>query len=72
MHLVHLLALRSGKKLLHLLVELIKPRQPQAGSATTPWSGSMTFTMVCTSEGGVKNSPLSCAPWMANFMRKYS
>ena len=22
--------------------------EPQAGSSTTPWSGSMTFTMVCT------------------------
>src|SRR4029077_9465157 len=46
--------------------------EPHAGSNTTPWSGSMTLTMVCTSDGGVKNSPLSCAPSMANFIRKYS
>ena len=48
------------------------PAEPQAKSQTTPWSGSMTLTMVYTSEGGVKNSPLSWAPCMANFMRKYS
>ena len=48
------------------------PPEPHAGSKTMPWSGSMTLTMVCTSEGGVKNSPLSCAPCMANFIRKYS
>ena len=43
------------------------PPEPQAGSKTMPWSGSMTLTMVCTSEDGVKNSPLSCAFWMENF-----
>ena len=48
------------------------PPEPQAGSKTMPWSGSMTLTMVWTRDGGVKNSPLSCAPCMANFIRKYS
>ncbi len=38
------------------------PPEPHAGSKTMPWSGSMTLTIICTSEGGVKNSPLSCAP----------
>ena len=28
------------------------PPEPQAGSRTTPWSGSMTLTMVWTIEGG--------------------
>jgi len=32
----------------------------------------MKLTIICTSEGGVKNSPLSCAPCIANFIRKYS
>src|SRR3984957_15607985 len=47
------------------------PPEPQAGSKTIPWSGSMTLTMVCTIEGGVKNSPLSCAPCLENSARKY-
>ena len=48
------------------------PLEPQAGSKTVPYSGSMTLTRVCTSEGGVKNSPESCAPSIANSIRKYS
>ena len=27
------------------------PPEPQAGSKTMPWSGSMTLTMVCTMRG---------------------
>jgi hypothetical protein len=60
------------------IAEILRCRQiafepePQAKSATTPWSGSMMLTSVCTSEGGVKNSPLSYAPCMANFIKKYS
>jgi hypothetical protein len=37
-----------------------------------PWSGSITLTIVCTIEDGVKNSPLSCTFWIENFARKYS
>lgn len=37
-----------------------------------PRVGSMTLTMVCTRLTGVKNSPLSCAFWSANWVRKYS
>ena len=48
------------------------PPEPQAGSKTVPWSGSMTLTMVCTIEEGVKNSPLSWAFWIENLARKYS
>ena len=32
----------------------------------------MTLTIMRTSDGGVKNSPPSCAPLMANLLRKYS
>ena len=48
------------------------PPEPQTGSSTRPWSGSMTLTMVWTSATGVKNSPPSCAFWSANWVRKYS
>jgi len=48
------------------------PPEPQAGSKTMPWLGSMTLTMVWTMEDGVKNSPLSCAFWIENLARKYS
>jgi hypothetical protein len=48
------------------------PAEPQAGSRTVPWSGSMTFTIMRTRLGGVKNSPPSCAPLCANWFRKYS
>jgi hypothetical protein len=48
------------------------PAEPQAGSSTRPWSGSMMLTIMRTSEGGVKNSPPSWAPLMANLLRKYS
>ncbi len=35
-------------------------------------SGSIIFTIIRTKEGGVKNSPPSCAPLIANLFRKYS
>ncbi len=37
-----------------------------------PWSGSITLTMVWTMEGGVKNSPSSCARRFENSARKHS
>ena len=48
------------------------PPEPQAGSNTVPWSGSMTLTTVPTIDDGVKNSPLSCAFCIENLARKYS
>ena len=48
------------------------PPDPQAGSYTLPWKGSMISTIVRTIEYGVRNSPPSRPSAMAKLERKSS
>ena len=48
------------------------PPEPQAGSKTLPWNGSMIWTISRTIDCGVKNFAAEAPSAMAKFKRKSS